>query len=369
MIHKDLLIVGAGPAGLALSSALAPQLSPTVISETRASAPSHSRATGIQPRVLEILRSIGVFDAVTREALSLRGNVVYLDGERKLAVSFFDPVTKQHGLSLDQRRIEHFIEEKLKEKGRSIEWDTSLVGLEIVGDRVLSEVQRRDGSTELWSCDFVVGCDGGRSAVRKAAGIPFPGTTYDERNFVADAVINGDLDGGYMHYFVSRHSRLVLVPLNGNGLWKMSGAFPLGGEGSLNDLLHSLVLEHSRGRFTVEPIGPISTYVMHARLADTFVREGRIFLCGDAAHLFPPNGGQGMNVALEDAYELALAFNSLSETADSTALSRYAHRRNAVHAKLEACRSAKSLYDYDNLRQGSFDQSGEQRRIEREELQ
>lgn len=367
MIEKDLLIVGAGPAGLTLASALLPAVPATIISEPSRPRGTHSRATGIQPRTLEILSAVGIVEAVQREALTLLGNRVYVDGIERLSVSFYDPLTRQHGLSLDQRRIEALLEDRSAALGREVAWGTSLVDLHEDGNRIMAEVQRDDGSTELWGCRFVVGCDGGRSAVRKAAGIPFSGTTYPERSFVLDALVHGDLEPGFMHYFVGRSSRLVLVPLNGRGLFKVSGAFAPDAEGDDLQLLASLAREHGRGRLDIEPLTPCATYVMHARLADAFQRNSRIFLCGDAAHLFPPNGGQGMNVALEDAFELARAFNQLAQDGTLSGLERYEGRRIEVAKRLQDVVDAKSLYSYERL-QAPLDPRAEQQRIESQEL-
>lgn len=367
MIEKDILVVGAGPAGLALSSVLLPEIPFTCISEVNQPKSTHSRATGIQPRTLEILRSAGILDAVRREALTLRGNVIYLDGQRIRAMSFFDPQTGEHGLSLDQRRIESLLTEKLKEQGRPVEWGLSLVGLESNSDSVTAEVQLKNGSTEQWRCQYVVGCDGGRSVVRRAAGIDFPGTTYDERSFVLDTLVSGDLEPGYMHFFVGKESRLVLVPLNDRGLYKASGALPPEASGSLEEQFQALVAQHGRGTLSAEPITPIFTYVMHARLADTFLRNERIFLCGDAAHLFPPNGGQGMNVALEDAFELAQAFNAFSSSRNHAILASYGERRQTVKEALKLVEASKERYSHSALSAG-LDFEQEQRRIQCEEL-
>lgn len=367
MIEKELLIVGAGPAGLALSSMLLPKLPLTCISERQQTQVSHSRATGIQPRTLGILNTTGILDTVRREAVTLKGNIIYLDGEQIRAMSFFDPETGEYGLSLDQRRIESLLADKLTERGRSIEWGTVLVGLEDLGHSVRAEVQHENGSVEQWSCRRVVGCDGGRSAVRKLANIAFPGSTYEEQSFVLDVLMHGDLEPGYMHFFVGKDSRLVLVPLNDRGAFKASGALPPGGTGSLEEQFQRLVTVHGLGRLTAEPLTPINSYVMHARIADTFRVENRIFLCGDAAHLFPPNGGQGMNLALEDASELAMALNFFAESEDPTRLAAYSERREVAVKALASVVASKERYSYESLTAG-VDFAREQRRIESEEL-
>ena len=367
MQEKDLLIVGAGPAGLSLSSALMPDMAVTCISERPSQKASHSRATGIQPRTLELLGASGILDAVRREAITLRGNIIYLDGERLRALSFFDPVTREHGLSLDQRRIESLLLEQLERAGRSIEWGTSLVDLEDLGHSVRAEIQREDGSVEQWRCRRVVGCDGGRSAVRKLAKIDFPGRTYEERSFVLDVLVRGELEPGYMHFFVGKDSRLVLVPLNDRGAFKASGALPSDKSGTLEQQFLEMVALHGRGRLSVEPLTPITTYVMHARLAETFRIEDRIFLCGDAAHLFPPNGGQGMNLALEDAHELAAALNLFTRSNERVHLESYSERREEARRALASVSAAKDRYSYESLLSG-VNFATEQERIQQEEL-
>jgi 2-polyprenyl-6-methoxyphenol hydroxylase-like FAD-dependent oxidoreductase len=367
MLEKDLLIVGAGPAGLTLAAALLPSIPATIISEAPTGRGPHSRATGIQPRTFEIMRSVGILDAVRSEALTLLGNKIYVDGSQRFAVSFFDPISREHGLSLDQHRIEELLEARAHTLGRRIEYGTTLVDLEEQGERVVTEVQKQDGSTELWSCRYVVGCDGGRSAVRKASGIAFTGETYDERSFVLDGLVRGDLEPGYMHFFVTKESRLVIVPLNERGLCKVSGAFPADTEVDDRTLLQQLVAEHGRGNFSVEPLTPITTYVMHGRIAENFQRHDRIFLCGDAAHLFPPNGGQGMNVALEDAYELAHAFNNFAQHNSLLGFRRYAQRHQVVQEKLSAVMASRERYSYRGLL-SDLCPSEEQARVEQEEL-
>lgn len=367
MQKKDLLIVGAGPAGLSLSSALMPDMAVTCISERPSQEASHSRATGIQPRTLELLHSSGILDAVRREAVTLRGNIIYLDGERLRALSFFDPASGEHGLSLDQRRIESLLAEQLERNGRSIEWGTSLVDLEDLGHFVRAEIQRENGSVEQWRCRRVVGCDGGRSAVRKLAKIEFPGHTYEERSFVLDVLVQGALEPGYMHFFVGKESRLVLVPLNDRGTFKASGALPPGKTGSLEQQFREMVALHGRGRLSVEPLTPLTTYVMHARLADTFRIEDRIFLCGDAAHIFPPNGGQGMNLALEDAHDLATALNLFAQSKERRHLEAYSERREEARRALESVSAAKDRYSYESLLSG-VNFATEQERIRQEEL-
>lgn len=367
MIQKDLVIVGAGPAGLTLGAALLPDIPATIISSAPDVTKSHSRATGIQPRTLAIFDSIGLLERVRQEALTLKGNKIYLDGKECYAVSFYDPIRGEHGLSLDQRRIESLLLDKLSKASRAVEWGTSLLALHESPQGIEATIRKPDDSIEEWNCQRIIGCDGGTSAVRRSANIPFSGKTYQEQNFVLDAQVHGDLDSGYMHYFVNAESRLVLVPLNGASLFKVSGAFSSSRDTNGIEALLDLVKCHGLGRLSIEPVTPIHLYSMHARCADTFQRDGRLFLCGDAAHLFPPNGGQGLNVALEDAYHLAELLNHAANHSDEDKLQEYQQRREIVSTNLQTVTETKDRYKYANLRM-EFDQKAEQELIQRNEL-
>jgi 2-polyprenyl-6-methoxyphenol hydroxylase-like FAD-dependent oxidoreductase len=372
--HKELLIVGAGPAGLVLNSALLPEIPVTHISVKSQGLSPHSRATGIQPRVSSILDSLGILERVKEAAITLTGNTIYVDGEKKYSVSFYDPVTKSHELSIDQRALEELIELHLSERNRQIEWESKLIALECENGEITADVLTPKGQ-ERWSCDYVVGCDGGRSIVRSCSGISFPGETYPENSFVLDGIVHGDLDRTSMHYFISKESRLVLVPIGRENLFKVSGAFPSHTTPTLSDLA-MIVANHSKGAFTIEPMTPIHTYQMHARMVTSLSQSDRIFLCGDAAHLFPPNGGQGMNVAIEDAHVLAQLFNKIAMHYSSLASARscqnnplqnYETRLSELTARLASVKAAKEKYSYNSLT-SEFNVSEEQSRIEKDEL-
>lgn len=362
----DLLIVGAGPAGLTLAHhAFQRDLSFRIIdSGSVVDRPLSSRATGIQPRLIQLLDALDILDQVRAEAIPLLGNSIYCDGKPVRTFSFFDARTGEHGLSLDQSRIESFLEQQLVKNGVVLERESEFLQQQQSEESVRSLVTGPGGEREEIESRFVIGCDGGRSAVRKSAGIAFPGHTYDELSFVSDGKIVGDVDPGFMHYCVAEDSRLVLVPLRREGHFKISGALPKGELQQGSELVSRLLLRHLGPRAELVELNAFRTYKMHARCADHF-QDRRILLCGDAAHLFPPNGGQGLNVAMEDACALS---DFLIEACDAgvSVLRPYEARREMVLALLSDIRSTKDRYSYENVRQ--MDAELEQERIRRVEL-
>jgi hypothetical protein len=184
---------------------------------------------------------------------------------------------------------------------------------------------------------YLVAADGGRSFVRHALGIGFPGKTLHVRAAVADLRLTG-LSRDVWHRFLDddKGSQLALCPLAGTELFQLQAPVPLQGEIDLSVAgLNQMIAERSRrADIRVLSVTWASAYEMNARLADHY-RVGRVFLVGDAAHIHPPTGGQGLNTSVQDAYNLAWKLAAvLRQAAPETLLDSYEEERRPIAASV-----------------------------------
>ncbi len=222
----DVLVVGAGPAGLTIANLLARTSLKFTIIEKETSGQRPSRATGLQPRLLEIFEYIGIKDQVIKRAITLKGSQIFVDGNQTATVSFYDPVTNSHSLSLDQGVIEAMLAATFQKGGGVIEWGKRLVGLRRKNDRWMADIATTIPSLEYITADIIIACDGGKSTVRKFANIEFVGETYSETSFISDCRISSDLKPQYVCFLFSKEYRLVLVPFS-QSKYKVSGGMHL----------------------------------------------------------------------------------------------------------------------------------------------
>ena len=183
-------------------------------------------------------------------------------------------------------------------------------------------------------CRYLVGSDGGRSDVRHALGIDFPGSTLGVRAVVADVRVDG-LGRDAWHRWGDGLDQIALCPLWGTELFQLQAPIPLEGEADLSAKGLNAMVAARTGRpdLTVTSVACASAYSMNARLADRY-RVGRVFLAGDAAHIHPPTGGQGLNTSLQDAYNLGWKLAAVLGGAPDALLDSYEAERRPVAAEV-----------------------------------
>ena len=309
-VAAEVVVVGAGPAGLALACALRLQGVTVRVVDGAAGPASTSRANILHARGVEVLDRLGGLGDLPERSLSALTVTQYLDGRAAITVRFGDLGlgTVRPALYVSQADVEAALRRRLTELGGDVDWDTPLTGLS-QDEHGVTAVLGDGGAVR---CRWLAGCDGAHSTVRKLTGIGFPGVRLTERFLLADVHADWPVDRAGGHGWPHRDGPFFAVPMREVGraddLWRLMVYDPTdGGDGGREVLerVRELVPERT-GRTDVQIRDAVWTSVfrVHRRLADTY-RHGRVFLVGDAAHIHSPLGGQGMVTGMGDAENLA----------------------------------------------------------------
>ncbi|MFJ4830466.1 FAD-dependent oxidoreductase [Streptomyces sp. NPDC088747] len=332
----DVLVVGAGPTGLALALDLARRGARSLVVERADGLFPGSRGKGLQPRTQEVFDDLGVLDAVRAAGGRYPVGMIWQDGERKGEHHMFDAAEAteaepyQEPLMLPQWRTQRILFDRLTELGGTMEFGRELVAV----------AQDADGVTASFAAGapvrarYAVAADGGRSTVRRALGIGMtgePGTAMDPTPMlVADVRITG-LDRDNWHVFppVGAEGFMAICPLAGTDDFQVTAQFSEGTDVELSlDGIRKVVA--TRSHLSPEDVTEVrwaSDFRPRAAMADRF-REGRVLLAGDAAHVHSPAGGQGLNTSVQDAYNLGWKLGAvLSGAADPSLLDSYEEER------------------------------------------
>ncbi|MDX6235303.1 MAG: hypothetical protein QOG10_118 [Kribbellaceae bacterium] len=305
----NVLIAGAGPTGLTLAIDLARRGTGVRVIDKAQEYFNGSRGDGIQPRTLEVFDDLGVLDAILAAGAPLPLMRITIGGrvvdERRMSVPV-EPtpdVPYPNPCVLGQSQTEGILRARLEELGGKVELATELVGIEQDDDGVTASLS----TGETVRTDYVVGADGGRSFVRKALGIAFEGATDESIRMLLGDVSAEGLDHDYGYWFAGADNPMAgiaLTPLPGGDQFQFGT--PLDNddvEPSLETLQGSVDKFAGPGVVKLSNLTWSTVWRPNVRLAVRF-RVGRIFLAGDAAHVHPPTGGQGMNTGIQDAYNL-----------------------------------------------------------------
>lgn len=297
------VIAGAGPTGLTLGCALLERGVPVHVVDSAVGPAITSRALGLQPRGIEVLDRVGALGDLPERGIRTMSVTVYA-GERpllRLQLGRWLVDKSRPMLIISQAEIEAELRRRFSELGGRIEWGTPVVDAKAVPAAVAVSV---GDPQRVIDADWLVGCDGAHSMVRKLAGIDFPGAPIIERFLLADVhadlPIGRDGTGAWLH----PDGMFAAFPLPGKDLWRLMADVPA----EESDVLAQLCrLLPTRTGMTGARIGTAewtSTFRIQRRIASHY-RRGRILLAGDAAHIHSPFGGQGVNTGIGDAENLA----------------------------------------------------------------
>ena len=324
----DVLVVGAGPAGLATALQATAHGATVRVLERRTEPFRPSRAMIVHPRTLEGLRPLGVAERVLalgdrapRAELHLGSHTVSV---RLSEVALAD-TAYPHLTMVRQMDVEGALLDALRERGVEVEWGTELLEASAsASDGAARAVVRdsRDGLAETTS-RFVAGCDGQASTVRSLMGTGWCGGTYREEVVLADVELDGSLAPGVLHVAAGRRGLVFVFALGEGATWRVLATRPTGGgdlpfgqpgpavpAAEVQELLDGGGLPAA-----VRSLRWSAVVRLQHRLAQSF-RQGPFFLVGDAAHTHSPAAAQGMNTGILDALNLGwkLAFAARAVT-------------------------------------------------------
>ena len=325
MTEHAVVIAGGGPTGLMLAGELALAGIEVAIVERRASQDLiGSRAGGLHSRTIEVLDQRGIADRFLSQ-----GEVAQVAGFSWIRLDISDfPTRHPYGLALRQKHIERILADWVDELAVPIYRGREVTGF--AQDSKGVKVELSDG--EPMRAEYLVGCDGGRSLIRKAAGIDFPGWDPSTSALIAEVEVDEEPEWGLRRDGTGVHSfsRLVDGPV---GMLVTERDVGHTGEPTLRDLSEALIAVFGTD-YGIHRATWISRFTDMTRQAASY-RDRRVLLAGDAAHVHYPVGGQGLNIGVQDAVNLGWKLAQVvKETSPESLLDTYHAERHPVAARV-----------------------------------
>jgi 2-polyprenyl-6-methoxyphenol hydroxylase-like FAD-dependent oxidoreductase len=308
----QVLIAGAGPIGVTAAIELARRGVACRIVDPLVEPPQYAKAVGVQPRTLEVFEGMGVLRRILDAALLMRGQIVYVNGERVAQLEMTLPHDVPFGfIAIPQYATEAILRDELAQHGVQVQRGARVTGFEQDADGVTATLAADSGEQRV-RAEYLIGADGAHSAVRKGLGLTFEGAAFEEQYMLGDVEVDWSAPRGYgvrsMHQTDgTTDDLLVCIPLPGRARYRMSMLVP--DELSNGDTPQLHHIQAVLDRLSPEPTTArnlrwSSVFRISHRIVDAYGR-GRVFVAGDAAHIHPPTGAQGMNTGIQDAHNLA----------------------------------------------------------------
>jgi 2-polyprenyl-6-methoxyphenol hydroxylase-like FAD-dependent oxidoreductase len=333
----DALIIGAGPVGLTMAAALTYQGLNYRLIEKAPSPTDKSKALVVWSRTLELVAPMGLAEELLNATgIRVHAGSIYADHKRVVHFKLTsDESPYGFPLMLPQSETERVLVEHLQHRGIKAERQVELISFSENKDSVVCRLRHADGREETVETPWLIGCDGAHSTVRHAADIPFSGHAEPNDWMLADIHIDGTLARDEVSVFWHSTGLLVFFPIGADRFRmiadlgvtdpSMQRADP-----TLADVQAKLDERGPGGLAAGDPVWLANFRINERKVAD--YRRGRIMLCGDAAHIHSPAGGQGMNTGMQDAINLSwkLALVRRGEGQTDALLQSYSEERSAI---------------------------------------
>jgi 2-polyprenyl-6-methoxyphenol hydroxylase-like FAD-dependent oxidoreductase len=328
--ETEILIVGAGPTGLTISAELRRRGFEPLTVDKLAEGANTSRAVVVHARTLEVLEPLGVVPRLLEEGLQVPIFRIR-DHDTPLVTIDFREIPSKYAFTLmcPQNRTEAVLLARLQALGGEVVRPREVTGLTATEDGARVHITG-EGSTQEVTARWVIGCDGMHSHVREAAGIAFRGAEYELSFALADVRMDWPLPREEVTLFYSPEGFMVVAPLPDDRYRIVAMVDGVPKEPSIEyvqELLDARGPKENPGRIR-ESVWS-SHFRVHHRLAGG-PRKGPVLLCGDAAHVHGPAGGQGMNTGIQDAVALAGVLADVLHGGGDARLDEWAAERHQV---------------------------------------
>ncbi len=326
----DIMIAGAGPAGLALAAELTRHgIMPLIIDREPAGA-NTSRACVVHARTLEVLEPLGATWDLLAQGVRVPIFRVH-DRDRALIDIDFTDIASPYPFTLmvPQDKVEGCLLGRLEALGGRVVRRCKLIRCKQLDSHVEVQVEA-EGAPRIIKASWLIGCDGMHSSVREQAGVAFLGAAYEESFVLSDVHMDWPFSRDEVNLFYSPKGLVVVAPLP-SARFRVVAAMDNAAESPSAGFIQSVL--DTRG----PPGNPArirdmvwsARFHIEARLTES-PRKGRILLCGDAAHVHSPAGGQGMNTGIQDSLSLATELAKTMKDGDDSRLDCWAAQRHKV---------------------------------------
>ncbi|MGB6761401.1 FAD-dependent monooxygenase [Mycobacterium sp.] len=335
-MDADVLVAGAGPTGLTLALDLVRRGVDVRIVDKADRFSVGSRGDGISPRTLEVFEDLGVLDEVISAGMSAPLTRVYADDQVVWEGRMAEPVAPRPDVPypnvwfVPQWRTEQILRSQLAAHGVQVELSAGVVAFDQDEHGITAELE----GGETLRAAYLVGADGGRSTVRKRLAVPFAGETNEDiALLLADVRVDG-LDHDYGHgWMLDGQTFFGFTPLAGADDTYVLNTPTSGIPPTLDGLQQTLESASRRSDIWLRELTWSTIWRPNVRMVEQF-RVGRVFLAGDAAHVHPPAGGQGLNTGVQDGYNLGWKLGAVLDGAPDELLHSYESERLPVAARV-----------------------------------
>jgi 2-polyprenyl-6-methoxyphenol hydroxylase-like FAD-dependent oxidoreductase len=306
----DVLVVGAGPTGLVMGAELCRRGINCRVIDTERGTTDKSKAIGIQSRTMELFENMGLADEFIARGLQMKAVNIYDEGKRIIRLPF-DELNNSYPflLMIPQSATEEILLSNLIYHNGEVERQRRLISFTQDASGITAMVAHANGEMETITAKWLIGCDGAHSTVRHQLNIPFEGNEYEDGFQLADVSIDWQLTREEFHLIIHDGWLMAAFPLPGAGnryrlLLDVPAANAPKDKVPALEELQAVVDKRSHVKAMLSDPKWTANYRIHRRIVSK-LREGRVFLAGDAAHIHSPAAAQGMNTGIQDVFNLA----------------------------------------------------------------